>query len=168
MQIRSERSADEKQIRELLLAAFQTSAEADLVDALRDEGHVDISLVAEQADQLVGHILFSRLPIMTSSETVEAISLAPMAVQPSCQRQGIGSRLVEAGLEACRAKGHKIGVVLGHPTFYSRFGFSARLAQPLETPYGGGTAWMAIELAPGALNGVAGRVVYPPPFQALE
>jgi len=112
-------------------------------------------------------ILFSRLPIVTEGGTVDALSLAPMAVLPSHQRQGVGSRLVEAGLETCRENGHKIVVVLGHPDFYPRFGFSADLAQPLESPFGGGEAWMAMELVPGALAGVEGRVEYPAPFQDM-
>jgi putative acetyltransferase len=91
-----------------------------------------------------------------------------MAVLPDFQRRGIGSKLVEAGLEACRKQGHKIVVVLGHPDFYPRFGFSAELAQPLKSPFGGGEAWMAMELVPGALEGVVGRVEYPPPFGSIE
>ncbi|MGE3818909.1 MAG: GNAT family N-acetyltransferase, partial [Isosphaeraceae bacterium] len=82
--------------------------------------------------------------------------------------QGSGSRLVEDGLQECRRLGHRIVVVLGHPEFYPRFGFSATLAQRLESPFGSGDAWMARELAPGALAGVEGRVEYPPPFQAIE
>ena len=127
-----------------------------------------MSLVAEMDGQVVGHILFSRVAIVTEFGTVEALSLAPMAVMPDCQRQGIGSKLVEAGLEACRERGHKIIVVLGHPEFYPRFGFSAELAQPLESPFGGGDAWMALELVPGALEGVQGRVEFSPPFSEFE
>ncbi len=67
-----------------------------------------------------------------------------MAVLPSHQRQGIGSKLVEAGLDACREQGHKIAFVLGYADFYPRFGFSAALARPVENPFGGGAAWMAI------------------------
>ena len=70
-------------------------------------------------------------------------------------------------MEACREKGHKLVLVLGHPEFYPRFGFSADLARPLESPFGGGEAWMAMELVPGALMGIAGRVEYPPPFGLL-
>lgn len=105
--------------------------------------------------------------IATKAGTVDALSLAPMAVLPSHQRQGIGSRLVEAALEACREAGHRIVVVLGHPEFYPRFGFSAGLARPLESPFGGGEAWMALELVPGALGGVEGRVEFSLPFRAF-
>lgn len=168
MEIRSETVADRQVIRNLNGAAFETDAEAKLVDALRDGGFVEISLVAEKQGEIVGHILFSHLPIMTNAGTVAALSLGPMAVQPSHQRQGVGSRLVGAGLKTCWKQGHTIAVVLGHPDFYPRFGFSAQLAQPLESPYGGGEAWMAMELVTGSLAGVAGRVEYPPPFKELE
>jgi putative acetyltransferase len=168
IEIRGETVADRQAIRLLNCAAFETAAEAQLVDALRDGGFVEISLVAEEDGRIIGHILFSQLPIMTSAGTVATVSLAPMAVQPSHQRQGVGSRLVEAGLKMCREQEHLIAVVLGHPNFYPRFGFSAQLAQPLESPFGDGEAWMAMELVPGSLAGVAGRVEYPPPFQTLE
>jgi putative acetyltransferase len=89
-----------------------------------------------------------------------------MAVLPERQRQGIGSALVQKGLEACRQQGHRIVVVLGHSHFYPRFGFSPRLAAHLESPFSGGDSFMAVELVPGALDGVVGRVQYPPPFGA--
>jgi putative acetyltransferase len=96
------------------------------------------------------------------------LALAPMAVLPAFQKQGIGSALVRNGLELCRELGHRIVIVLGHPNFYPRFGFSAKLAEALSSPFGGGESWMALELAPGALGGVAGRVQYPPPFSGFE
>ena len=113
--IRSETASDFDAIRHVNRAAVESDAEANLIDALWDGGYVEVSLVAEVDGEVVGHILFSRLPIVTEGGTVDALSLAPMAVLPSHQRQGIGSRLVEAGLEACREKGYKIVVVLGHP-----------------------------------------------------
>jgi len=162
--IRPETEQDRQAVWNVNRAAFDSDTEADLVDALRDGGYVEVSLVAECDDEIVGHILFSRLPIITKVGTVQALSLAPMAVLPSHQRRGIGSKLVEEGLAACRQQGHKIVVVVGHPEFYPRFGFSAELARPLGSPFGGGEAWMAMELVPGALLGVVGRVKYPPPF----
>jgi putative acetyltransferase len=75
---------------------------------------------------------------------------------------------VEAGLEECRDKNHKIVVVLGHPKFYPQFGFSTELARFLVSPFGGGTAWMAMELVPGAMTNVEGRVEYPSPFGVFE
>ena len=166
VEIRPESDQDRQAVWNVNRAAFETEEEANLVDALRDGGYVEVSLVAEVDGEVVGHILFSRLPIVTNFGTVDALSLAPMAVMPSYQRRGIGSKLVAAGLETCREHGHRLVVVLGHPEFYPRFGFSAKLARPLESPFGGGEAWMAMELVPGTLAGVEGRVEYPPPFGA--
>lgn len=166
MNVRPETPVDHAAIAEVNRLAFGQDAEAKLVDALHHGGYVRHSLVAEDGGEIVGHVLFSRLPIITATGVVEALALAPMAVIPSCQRQGIGTKLVEDGLWACREAGHKIVVVLGHPAFYPRFGFSAKLALPLTSPFGGGEAWMALELTPGALAGVSGRVEYPPPFSS--
>jgi putative acetyltransferase len=166
--IRPESETDIPAIRKVNEAAFESDAEASLVDALRDGGFITSSLVAVTDEDIVGHIFFSRLPIKTNVGTVEAVSLAPMSVLPSHQRQGIGSKQVQSGLEVCRNQGHSIVVVLGHPDLYPRFGFSAEVARPLLNPFGGGEAWMALELVPGALQGVEGRVEYPPPFSAFE
>ena len=165
--IRAETATDHEAIRKVNRLAFGQDAEARLVDALREGGYVRLSLVAEKDDQIVGHILFSDLPILTDAGTVSALSLAPMGVLPAYQRQGIGFALVRQGLEACRDQGHRIVIVLGHPEFYPRFGFSAKLAEPLSSPFGGGEAWMALELISGALAGVTGNVQYPPPFNEV-
>lgn len=165
--IRPETPGDHNAIREVNRAAFGQDAEGRLVDDLRKGGFVRISLVAELAGRVIGHILFTDLPIITKTCTVPAVALAPMAILPELQRQGIGSALVRRGLDECRSQGHRIVVVLGHPHYYPRFGFSAALAKPLKSPYSG-EAFMAIELVPGALEGVTGSVQYPPPFGALE
>jgi putative acetyltransferase len=164
--IRSETAADHEAVRDVNRLAFGRDDEAGIVAALRAGGHSRVSLVAEADGRVVGHVLFSDLPILTDGGTVAALSLAPMAVLPEFQRRGVGSALVREGLEVCRAAGHRIVVVLGHPAFYPRFGFSAGLAEPLANPFHGGEAWMAVELVPGALGGVTGWVRYPPPFGA--
>jgi putative acetyltransferase len=164
---RREQPADRAAVREVHRLAFGRDDEARLVDALRDEGHARCSLVAEERGRIVGHILFSSLPIVgEGGSAVEALALAPVAVVPSHQRRAIGSELVRDGLKACQQAGHRIVVVLGEPAFYGRFGFSARLALPLRSPYAG-EAFQALELVPGALEGVAGVVRYPPPFERL-
>jgi putative acetyltransferase len=115
---------------------------------------------------VVGHILFSDLPIVAGARRVCGAALAPLAVLPERQRQGIGSQLTVAGLDACRAAGCQVVVVVGHASYYPRFGFSARLAKQLEAPYSG-ESFMALELVPGVLAGVHGRVEYAPPFARL-
>jgi putative acetyltransferase len=164
--IRPETAADHAAIREVNRLAFGGEGEARLVDSLRDGGHARMSLVAEVDGRVVGHILFSTLTITTAQGEIEALSLAPLAVIPSHQRKGIGSSLVREGLRACREAGHRIVIVLGHPEFYPRFGFSAKLAEPLPSSYSG-PAFMAVELVPDALKGIEGEVRYPPPFQDL-
>ena len=161
--IREESTEDVQAIREVNRLAFGQDAEGRLVERLRDEGYARVSLVAEVDGHIVGHILFSDLPVMTDDETIPAVALAPMAVVPDHQRRGIGSALVRAGLDACKQRGYRLAIVLGHRAFYPRFGFSSALARQIDAPYGG-EDFMAIELEPGALAGVRGRVTYPPPF----
>ena len=163
VQVRVEQPQDLEGIREVNRLAFRQEDEARLVDALRAGGYVKLSLVAVEGERVVRHILFSDLPILTSQGTLSSLALAPMAVLPARQRQGIGSRLVREGLRACTEAGHRIVVVLGHPDYYPRFGFSARLAERLQAPFSG-AAFMALELVPGELANVTGEVRYPPPF----
>jgi len=164
--IRPETPADYATVYEVNKLAFDNrDAEPKLVEALRDLPGV-ISLVAELNGQVVGHILFSPSYIETPNSNIPAISLAPLAVRPGYQNQGIGAALSRRGLDECQAQGHRIAIVLGHPNYYPRFGFSALQARPLVCPWGDcGEAWMALELAPGALEGVTGKVVYPKAFQ---
>ncbi len=162
--IRPETTVDHEAIRQVNRLAFGQCAEARLVDALREGGYVRLSLVAERDGQIVGHILFCDLTILTEVGTVPALALAPLAVLPPFQRQGIGSALVTRSLEVCRDQGHRIVIVLGHPDYYPRFGFTHELAARLESPYSDKPSFMAMELVPGALAGVAGQVQYPPPF----
>lgn len=166
--IRHEKPGDYAAIEEVNRLAFRQDDEANLVTTLRAGGYATLSLVAQANDQIVGHVLFGPLTISTPSHDVAALSLAPMAVAPHWQRQGIGTRLIEEGLQICRGMGHKIVVVVGHPEYYPRFGFCAELAKSLTSPFTSSPAWMALELAPGALHGIAGKVIYPPPFDIVH
>src|SRR5438105_2336681 len=103
--IRPETPPDHEAIWHVNCLAFGQDTEARLVDALRDGGYFRLSLVAEEAGKIVGHILFSRLPIITETCVAEALALAPMAVIPTHQRRRVGTRLVEEGLRACREAG---------------------------------------------------------------
>jgi putative acetyltransferase len=161
--IRAETASDQSMIWQVNEAAFGSAEEADLVEALRTEGVVLLSVVAELDRQVVGHILFSRMSIETPTEVIAAVALAPMAVLPRYQRQGIGGRLIRYGLDALRALGERIVIVVGHPAYYPRFGFSTEQARSLESPFPP-DAFMALELSPGALDRIRGRVRYPQPF----
>ncbi len=163
LRIREEEPGDVDAIRDVNRLAFGQDAEGRLVDRLRGKGYARVSLVAEVDGRIVGHILFSDLPVTTDASTVPAVALAPMAVVPDHQRQGIGSALVRSGMEGCRTRGFRVVVVLGHRAFYPRFGFSAVLARQIEAPFSG-EDFMAVELEAGAMAGVRGRVTYPPPF----
>ena len=161
--VRAEAKQDVDAVREVNRLAFGQDSEGQLVDRLREEGYARVSLVAEVDGRIVGHILFSDLPIVTDGQVIPAVALAPMAVMPAHQRRGIGSALVRAGLEACREQGFRVSIVLGHRAFYPRFGFSSALARQVRAPYSG-EDFMAVELESGAMAGAMGRVAYPPPF----
>jgi putative acetyltransferase len=163
MIIRDEQQADHAAVAALHSAAFGRDYEAVLVARLRRERVVHVSLVAVENDELLGHILFSALSVEVDGRHISAAALAPLSVLPGHQRGGIGSALVKAGIEALRLRGCEAIVVLGHPDFYPRFGFSASLASRLAAPFRG-PAFMALELVPGALAGRAGSVTYPQAF----
>ncbi len=161
--VRSETPDDRDTIRFVNEAAFGRPAEADLVDRLRAEGSVLASFVADIDRRVVGHILFSRMLIETECRAMPAVALAPVAVLPPEQQRGIGGRLIRHGLEWLRAADEQIVIVVGHPAYYPRFGFSTVRARALVHPFPA-EAFMALELAPGALDGIRGAVRYPDAF----
>lgn len=158
MQIRDALPADHPAIRAVVAVAFGQPDEARLVDRLRADGDALVELVAEADGAIVGHILFSPLGIGAG----DGAALAPLAVAPAGQRRGVGGALVRAGLDRCRQLGVPAVVVLGHPDYYSRFGFDAALAASLAAPFSG-PSLMAIELTPGALS-AGGALAYAPAF----
>jgi len=169
--IRPETVEDYEAIGEVNALAFGQEDEATLVEKLRgSSGFIpELSLVAVEGGRVVGHILFSPFVIETKDGAVPALTLAPLAVRPGFQNQGVGSALVRDGLERCRTLGHRIVVVVGHPPYYPRFGFSPARARGLEAPFPvPDEAFMVLELVPGALDGVAGTVRFPPPFSEAE
>lgn len=168
MQIRPEAVADLPAIRHVLAQAFGRTAEADLVDRLRAQGHTIALLVAVLDDRIVGYIAFSPLSLASATPTRPIAGLGPMAVLPDLQRRGIGGRLVQEGLTACRQAGYGGVVVLGHPGYYPRFGFlpasTFRLICAYPVP---DEVFMALELHPGALQGCHGLVRYHPAFDQV-
>jgi putative acetyltransferase len=161
--IRERGPADDDAIRSLNDAAFGGTYESRLIVDLRDAGLASIELVSLDGTEVVGHILLSALDVTVAGKPVRSLALAPMSVQPGRQRQGVGSALVREALRRAQQQGWQAVIVLGHPDYYPRFGFSAALARPLTSPFSG-DAFMALELTPDALKGGEGRVVYPPAF----
>lgn len=162
--VRRERPEDEAAIAAVNEAAFGQPDEARIVAAVRRAGHATISIVAVRGVTIVGHILFTPVAL-DARHPPPMLGLGPMAVMPPLQRQGIGSRLVNAGLRECAQAGCHAVVVIGHPAFYPRFGFRAASAYGLRATYDvPAEAFMVTELVPGALSGGGGLVRYVPEF----
>lgn len=165
--IRKEYYGDMDAIRSVHEQAFNQSAEADLVDALRMAGKTTLSLIAEENRALVGHILFTPVTIDGCPQMLAAIG--PMAVLPRMQQHGIGRLLIRTGIYVCREMGIKALVVLGYPEYYPRFGFVPASGFGLSSPWKDipDEAFMALELEDGALDRVSGTVRYADEFDHL-
>src|SRR5262245_9243036 len=168
MIIRLEQPEDVPGIRIVNERAFGSSSEADIVDALRRNGKATISLVAEDEGCVVGHILFSPVTVETGERELAGLGLAPVAVLPEFQNRGVGSSLVEHGIERCRDAGHSFVVVLGHPHYYPRFGFTPASRFGIKCEYDvADENFMAMELREGALQNQAGMARYQPEFNEV-
>lgn len=167
LSLKSETGDDRASIREVVTMAFGRTSEAELVEAIRNSPNFlpELSLVAGENGEVLGHILFSSIVIESQGQTVPALALAPLAVTPTRQRQGIGSQLVEIGLRQCRELEHSIAVVLGYPGYYKRFGFQTASSFGVDAPFPvPDEVFMVLELKPGALMNVSGIVRYPSYF----
>lgn len=158
--IRHARPTDHAQISAVVEDAFGQPDEARLVERLRADGDVVLELVATRDDEVVGHILFSRL---WADRYEMFAALAPLAVRRDLQRTGLGSALVRAALESAKEFGAHGVIVLGHPAYYPRFGFAAETAAKVAAPYSGSPSFMALALEPGAFDGPL-TVAYPDAF----
>jgi putative acetyltransferase len=165
MRIRTEQVMDIPKIDAVNRAAFASATEAAIVDVLRSSAENVTSLVAEEDGEILGHIMFSPVQLIGAAD-VCATALAPMAVTPDRQRAGIGSALVRAGLEECRRLGIDAVFVVGHPTYYPRFGFksasSLGFVCEFDVP---DEAFMVAELMAGALDGKTATVHFHPAFK---
>jgi putative acetyltransferase len=167
IEVRRELPGDEAGIRDVLDAAFGQTDESRIVDAIRQRGHSSISLVAIDGSRIVGHILFTPVAIESPGPPIPAFGLAPMAVLPDRQRQGVGSQLVVAGLRECADMGCQVVVVVGHPAFYPRFGFRRGSDYRLRSEFDvADDVFMVTELTSGALVGRTGLVRYLPEFSS--
>jgi len=164
MLIRSEQEKDRTAVHAVNVSAFDTPLEANLVDALRARADPIVSLVAEDNGAILGHIIFS--PVSLSGHpALRIMGLAPMAVAPVHQRKGIGSALVRAGLEQCKQLGFGAVVVLGHPAYYPRFGFTSSTRFGIGCEYDvPEEVFMVVELHAGFLRGRSGTIKYDAAF----
>jgi putative acetyltransferase len=165
MIIRQENPADVDAIRAVIREAFGGAQEADLVDRLRSDNELLVSLVAEQDGQIIGHVGFSRIWIVEDGRRVPGVGLAPLAVLPEHQRRGVATTLVEAGHVRLRHDGESIVFVLGAPKYYGRFGFSVSSAAPFSCVYAG-SHFQALSFS--SLAPETGSLSYPLAFSGLR
>jgi putative acetyltransferase len=161
MIVRAEKPDDIQKISAINLQAFETNAEANIVETLRNSGIPLISLVAEKGGEILGHILFSPVTLEGCDQSISIAGLAPMAVLPKHQKKGIGSRLVEEGIRRCEEAGYDAVVVLGHPEYYPKFGFVPSVSYGIRSEYNvPDEVFMVKELKESALADCKGTVKY--------
>jgi putative acetyltransferase len=171
MKIRNEHNQDYTGIKDLLQITFQRENEARLVDAIRSsKGYIpELSFVAVNGNQIAGYIMFSKAWIDREEKIMETLVLAPLAVLPEYQKLGIGSILVQRGLEVVHDLGYPHVFVLGHPGYYPRFGFMPAKERGISCPYSvPDPAFMVYEVREKELAGVEGTLIYPPAFNEVE
>lgn len=166
--IRAATAADAGAIDAVIRAAFAATefghqGEAELVRMIEADRDARVSLVAERRGAIVGHVLFSRMDVEADGAALSGAGLAPVSVVPACQGQGIGDALIRAGLNALREQGVAIGFVLGHESYYPRFGYSPDLAARFASPFAG-PHFMAMMLDSDAPWPLGGRADYAPAF----
>lgn len=166
--IRSEETGDIAAVREVNERAFGQPAEADIVDNIRKACGDALSLVAVREGQVVGHILFSPATIETNDGVVKGMGLAPMAVLPEYQRQGIGEKMGESGLASLREQACAFVIVVGHPEYYPRFGFEPASNHGIRCQWEGvpDEAFMILVLDEPRMKGVSGVARYRDEFDA--
>lgn len=166
--IREEMPGDLQAIRSVNILAFGREAEADLVDLLRVGGKILLSLVAVDGDTIVGHIAYSPVTLKGAGGTLSAAGLGPMAVLPTFQRTGIGTALVRDSLLRLQKAGMNFVVVLGHPSYYPRFGFRPASAFNVQWEEDSPEdAFMIKELRKGSVPHGGGTIQYAPEFSTV-
>ncbi|WP_337873456.1 N-acetyltransferase [Ignavibacterium sp.] len=171
VEIRQENTNDITSVFELNKVAFGQENEAKLVDLLRSGNSFipELSLIALFENEIVGHILFSKIKIINENkDKFESLALAPMAVRPEFQHKGIGGQLIQYGLDKARELQHKSVIVLGHKHYYPKFGFIPADKWNIKSPYNvPKEAFMALELTADGLKNVSGLVEYSMEFESL-
>ena len=172
MIIRQEKKEDKKDVYHIHELAFGQKEESKLVDELRKcpEFIPELSLVAELDGKIIGHILFTTCWIVDKNGTeYPSLTMAPVGVHNNWQNRGVGGKLIKEGLNRARELGHTSVIVLGHASYYPRFGFEKASKWHISSPHPvPDEAFMAIELIPQKLAGKEGTVKYAPPFDHLE
>ena len=165
IEIREERPDDATAIREVNKRAFGQDQEGNIVDALRANGAVSLSLVATVNGRIVGHVMYS--PI-TVGDVITGAALGPMAVVPEYQRQGIGTELVKAGNDKLQNDGCPFIIVLGHPNYYPRFGFTPASTYGIECEWAvPDDVFMLLVLDEAKMQGVSGLAKYRHEFSTV-
>ena len=168
MNIRKEKDSDKGNIWKVNAEAFETEAEANLVNALRDSGISFISLVAEEDREIVAHILFTPVELIGDDSGLKLMGLAPMAVLTKLQKKSIGSQLVKTSIEKCLTQGYDAVVVLGHPEYYPKFGFMPSIKFGIKSEYDvPDEAFMVLELKEGSLKEKYGVIKYHTAFGSV-
>lgn len=166
--IRLETAGDIAGVRAVNLAAFERAIEADLVDRVRSSNIESTSIVALDSDIVVGHIFFTPATIQSGKNPVAGMALGPMAVLPDYQRKGIGSSLAELGIALLRRRKCPYVIVLGHPNYYHKFGFTPAASRGLNCPWDGvpTEAFMVLILDESVMSKTRGTVLYLPEFSS--
>ncbi|VYT88496.1 GNAT family N-acetyltransferase [Clostridium tertium] len=170
--IREEEMKDYKEVEKVVEESFKTAEftdndEHNLVNRLRKSKEFikELSLIAEDKNRIIGHVLITKALINGENKSYETLALAPLSVLPEYQKSGIGKKLMNRGIERAKELGYKSIVVLGHESYYPKFGFEKAskygVKAPFEVP---DEAYMILELVPGGLNGVSGIVEYSKAF----
>jgi putative acetyltransferase len=165
--IRAEKSVERPISDQIVRLAYGRESEVVLTECLRAtaEFNPELSIVADQGGKILGYALYSAATVITNAGPQRALALAPIAVLPECQKQGIGERLVRHGLERCRTRGVELVFSIGQPQYFSRFGFRAAdsLGLQCELPLRPGDL-QAIDLSGRLLGSIQGQVLCPAPF----
>ncbi|WP_120496632.1 GNAT family N-acetyltransferase [Kiloniella sp. EL199] len=163
MHIRKEEIKDRAQVLQVIHDAFGQWDECYLVKQLYMDNDVLFGLVAEEEGTILGHILFSTMEITSPHLQIQTASLAPLSVLPAHQGKGIGSQLMERGIQTCRNNEDLSGIiVLGHPAYYSKFGFTSTSTENLDAPFKG-NEFMGLEFRKNIFP-TDGNVIYAKAF----
>lgn len=168
IQVRPENPSDYPMITQINEQAFGRPNEARLIELIRDSQHYipELALVADYQETIVGYILFSWIDLV-GEKTYPVLGLAPLAVQPGFQKQGIGSQLVQAGLNQAETRGEAVVIVLGEPQFYSKFGFQPSINYQIQSPFPVPNQYFQVKPLKNYQKFYQGTVVYPPFFSQV-